>query len=60
MTDSIRRMSALSGGCALDVIAHGMPATIADEFLAGLLKPCRREVIGEPDDPEAADGSGGA
>jgi len=49
-----------TGGRALDVVAHEVPATVADEFLAGPLEPCRREVAGEPHDPEAVDGSGGA
>ena len=36
------------------------PTTVADEFLAGPLESCQREVAGEPHDPEAVDGSGGA
>ena len=52
-------VDALEGGRALDVVAHEVPATVADEFLAGPLEPCRREVIGEPHNPEAIDGSGG-
>ena len=53
-------VDALEGGRALDVVAHEVPTTVADEFLAGSLELCWREVAGEPHDPEAVDGSGGA
>ena len=39
-------------------VTHEVPTTVADEFLAGPLEPCRREVAGGPDDPEAVDGGG--
>jgi hypothetical protein len=53
-------VDALEGGRALDVVAHEVPTTVADELLAGPLEPCRREVVEEPHDPEAANGGGTA
>ena len=53
-------VDALEGGRALDIVAQEVPTTVADEFLAGPLEPCRREVAGGPNDPEAVDGGGTA
>ena len=46
-------VDALEGGRARDVVAYKVPTTVADELPVGPLDPCRREVAGEHDDPEA-------
>ena len=51
-----KEVGALGGGRVLDVIAHEVPTTVADGFLADPLEPCRHEVAEEPDDPEAVGG----
>ena len=53
-------IDALEGGRGLDIIANEVPMSVADEFLAGPLEPCRRGVAGEPHDPETVDGGGAA
>ena len=41
-------VGALEGGRALDVIAHGVPTTVADGFLAGPLEPCGAKLPKSP------------